>query len=187
MIILDKNYCRRCKKYHISTKKQNYCLSCARKIAIGQYNRWKDSQEFISTSFEDCYDKSHWSGFNKKKKYKKAIIKQILQKFPELSYLKSGTKAIDFENIKSDTCLYIVSDQNKEILKVGQSVNIKSRFTKYYNISKYPPFIFDVFCAETYEKQDLYEEKIRNYLEYLGYILPLDNTNGRLKYIKDFL
>ena len=32
-------------------------------------------------------------------------------------------------------------------------------------------------------KQDLYEAKLRNYLEYLGYILPEDNTGQRLKYI----
>jgi len=183
MLVTDLNYCQRCRKPNmLNRKKTNYCGKCSGKLGKNSYNRYASSETFISTSFVDCIDGPVWFGF-KNKKYSKTLIEQITNKFPNLKYIKSNTKTIEFKNLCNQPLIYLVSDNRKCLLKVGQTVNPVNRFSQYYNISEYKPIKFDLFIANNFIDQDLYESKVRNFLEFLGYSLPKDNTNARLKYI----
>lgn len=185
MIILDLNYCKRCRKPNLlsNPKRTNYCTKCACQIGKNIYNRYKSSQDFINTSFEDCVDSDCWLGFNKKKKYNKNLITKINERFINVQYLISDNKLSTFKNYINKPFLYLISDSKKELLKIGQTTNPSNRFSNYHNISIYKPIQFDLFLTNSFQEQDLYEDKIRNFLEFLGYLLPKDNTNSRLKYI----
>ena len=185
MIVTDLNYCQRCRKPNNNqyAHRTNYCTKCANSIGRNNYNRYLNSKIFIEHSFSDCIDELSWKGFNKHAKYKKSIIKQIKNKFPEIIYLKSSNSLKSFKCFINQPFLYLASDNKKELLKVGQTVNPYNRFAHYHKISINKPIYFDLFVTNNYLLQDLYENKLRNYLEFLGYILPADNTNNRLKYI----
>lgn len=186
IIVKDKNYCRRCRKYNISLENRtNYCQICKNLMIKKEknINRWSSSSEFVKTSFIDCVDKDFWHGFTDIK-YSKKLINILCNKFSEITHLISTSEKQKLKTYNKGNFLYLVSDGNKELLKVGQTQNVLSRLNHYYNISEYKPINYDIFITETYEQQDLYEEKIRNYLEYLGYKLPFDNTGLRLKYIE---
>lgn len=189
-IVQDKNYCRRCKKFHINTdnKRTNYCQTCKNKIALDNncFNRWYSSDSFIELSFIDCVEKNEWSGF-KDIKYNHNIINQITTKFSEVQYLISTNKRIDLKKYQKGNFIYLLSDSKSVLLKVGQTQNLINRFNHYHNATNNFPINYDIFLVETYEQQDLYEDKIRNYLEFLGYLLPLDNTGYRLKYISSVI
>jgi hypothetical protein len=185
-IVTDKNYCRRCRKKHNydGSPRTNYCLNCRNKIRLDEksFDRWYSSDVFIETSFVDCISSVNWSGF-KKIKYNRKLIQVITDKFPEVQHIVTTTQILNLKYIPNGNYLYLLSDQNKTLLKVGQTQNLTSRFRHYYNSSDALPICYDVFAVDSFEKQDLYEDKIRNLLEYLGYLLPLDNTGFRLKYI----
>lgn len=186
-IVYDLEYCRRCRKPHISKSysRTNYCTTCANEIAVNKsaFNRWASSNIFIELSFIDCIDSNNWPGFIDIK-YDSNIINKIILKFPKVKFHQSIYQIKDFLNVEDRRFLYLISDNQKELLKIGQTSNIIGRFNKYYNLSKNKPLKYDIFYVESFEEQDLYENKIRNYLEYLGYLLPKDNSNFRLKYIK---
>jgi hypothetical protein len=187
MIITDKQYCRRCRKYNQNTSKRtNYCTICQNKIAVNKqaFNRWQSSASFIETSFVDCIEGNCWNGF-KSIEYNLQIIDQIINKFPEIKYHTSTINKIEFKKYNQGNFIYFLSDNTNTILKVGQTQNLITRFNHYYDISKHLPIKYHVFSTETYDQQDLYEDKIRNYLEFLGYELPEDNTGLRLKYINN--
>jgi hypothetical protein len=132
-------------------------------------------------SFVDCYDDPEWEGFTDTKFYPD-LIKTIDRRFDSLNFLVTfyHNKKLP---VSSVNVVYLVSDADQNLLKVGQTSNVKSRFSRYYNLSKSSPLRYDIFTTETPEEQDLYEHKLRNYLEYLGFTLPLDNSGKRLKYI----
>jgi len=183
MIIEDDNYCRRCRvSNHVTTSRTNYCGPCSNLIHVDKnaFNKWLNAEVFINTSFKDCVDDSVWNGFTNVK-YKKDLIKKIINRFSNLSYINSIERASQFKQTSS-YFLYLVRDSQANLLKVGQTCNVSSRFRKYYNISQHKPITMDILSIDM-RKQDLYEAKLRNYLEYLGYILPEDNTGQRLKYI----
>jgi hypothetical protein len=185
MIIVDLNYCKRCRRQNTSSgrRKTNYCHKCLSKSGQNTYqNRYRSSDSFISTSFIDSVDGFPWSGFQNIK-YSESLIEQITDKFSGVKYVKSSYKLSEFTSLSNNPLLYLVSDTNKELLKIGQTVNPFNRFGHYHNISEHKPIKFDLFITANFEQQDLYEDKIRNYLEFLGYVLPKDNTNSRLKYI----
>jgi len=185
MIVTDANYCQKCRKPNKSPYMQrtNYCTKCASDIGNNFYNRYLDQKTFIENSFSDCVDGTIWKGFNNRIKYKKSLIKQIQSKFPEIVYIKSDTSLKSFKSFVNQPFLYLVSDKQKQLLKVGQTVNPYNRFAHYHDISTNKPINFDLFITHNYILQDLYENKLRNYLEFLGYLLPADNTNCRLKHI----
>ena len=155
-----------------------------RSIALKKdiFNRWHSSAAFINTSFADCIEGDHWNGFTDIK-FDSGLIDRLIDKFAGLNYIVSTCERKILKNYQNNNFLYLLSDNNYELLKIGQTQNLINRFNRYYNISTYKPIYYHVFYVETYEQQDLYEEKIRNYLEFLGYILPCDNTGLRLKYI----
>lgn len=185
-IVQDKNYCRRCKKFHISNnnKRTNYCQICKNKIAIDNncFNKWYSSESFVEMSFIDCIERDEWSGF-KDIKYDSTLVSKIIIKFPEIKHAISTNKRVDLKKYQKGNFIYLLSDNDSILLKVGQTQNLLNRFSHYYNATKNFPINYDIFLVDTYEKQDLYEDKIRNYLEFLGYLLPLDNTGYRLRYI----
>jgi hypothetical protein len=111
------------------------------------------------------------------------LIDQISNKFSDLSYCISTPERQKLKNYIGGNYLYLLSDEKCNLLKIGQTQNLINRFNRYYNASESKPIYYHVFSVDSYEKQDLYEDKIRNYLEFLGYVLPLDNTGSRLKYI----
>lgn len=184
------DYCRRCRKFHIAKPHSttNYCSNCCNAIASNKkaFNRWLSSDIFIELSFIDCIEKRKWDGF-KNIKYQPSIIKKIISKFSDVNYHQSISIVKDFISIDDVRFLYLVSDNEKNLLKVGQTSNIVSRFQQYYNLSQHKPLRYDIFYVNSFEQQDLYENKIRNYLEYLGYLLPKDNSHSRLKYIKELI
>lgn len=153
----------------------------------GKNNRWENSEEFMNTSFADCVDpEKPWKGF-RSIKYTSRLIKKITNQFPVVRYIKSSTDLRDFSGIDSICGLYIISDSEKTLLKVGQTVNPYGRFAAYYSLSKNKPIRYDLFSVENYELQNLYEDKIRNFMEYLGYMMPSDNTGKRLEQIESIL
>lgn len=184
--ITDKNYCRACRKFNLNqdSKRTNYCQKCKNDIALKKdvFDRWHSSASFINASFSDCIEGDNWNGFTDIK-FNLSLINQLINQFPGLNYLVSTCERKILKNYQKNNFLYLLSDNNHELLKIGQTQNLINRFNRYHNISIYKPIYYHVFNVETYEKQDLYEEKIRNYLEFLGYILPADNTGLRLKYI----
>lgn len=154
-------------------------------VGRNSYNRYIDSQTFMDTSFDDCVAQElTWKGFNTKIKYKKSLVQKITNKFPDIKYLKSDIYLKAFREFINRPFLYLVSDNKKQLLKIGQTVNPYNRFAHYHSISIHKPIRFDLFITINFELQNLYEDKLRNYLEFLGYLLPEDNTNCRLKYIK---
>lgn len=185
-IVNDKNYCRLCRKFNMNTdsNRTNYCQKCKNNIAINDntFNRWASSNSFIDTSFIDCVDSEEWHGF-KNIKFKKTLIHKLTTKFTELKYLISTAERQKIKNYTCNNFLYLLSDGQKNLLKIGQTQNLINRLNRYYNASKHKPIYYHIFVVDSYEKQDLYEDKIRNYLEFLGYLLPIDNTGFRLKYI----
>jgi hypothetical protein len=185
-IVQNKNYCRRCKKnnINISHNRTNYCNNCRNQIAINKqaFNKWYSSDSFIENSFTDCVDGSEWNGFTNIK-YDSSLISNILSKFPEVTHIISTYEKNKLQQYNKGNFIYLLSDNSGTLLKVGQTQNLINRFNKYYNISNNLPITYNVFSTKTYEEQDLYEDKIRNYLEFLGYLLPIDNTGLRLKYI----
>jgi hypothetical protein len=184
MIITDLNYCKRCRKPNLVSNKNrtNYCTKCAANIGRNPYTRYSSSSNFINTSFEDAIDGDYWNGFTKIK-YTKQIIQKIIDKFNNINHVISDNKLYKFKNFVNQPFLYLVSDGKKNLLKIGQTVNPFNRFSQYHNISEHKPIRFDLFSVGSFIEQDLYEDKLRNYLEFLGYLLPKDNTNCRLKYI----
>jgi|688.fasta_scaffold05842_14 hypothetical protein len=185
-IVKDKNYCRLCRQFNInaSNNRTNYCQKCKNNIAVKNdiFDRWSSSNVFISTSFIDCVDKKEWLGFTDVK-FNNMLIDQISNKFSDLSYCISTPERQKLKNYIGGNYLYLLSDEKCNLLKIGQTQNLINRFNRYYNASESKPIYYHVFSVDSYEKQDLYEDKIRNYLEFLGYVLPLDNTGSRLKYI----
>lgn len=187
MLIIDKQYCRRCRKYNLNTaNRTNYCVNCRNQISSNKqaFNRWQSSSSFIEMSFVDCVEGNSWHGFQNIK-YNPQIIDQIIRKFPDIKYHTSTINKIEFKKFNKGNYIYLLSDSINTLLKVGQTQNLISRFNHYYDISQYLPITYHVFSTETYEQQDLHEDKIRNYLEFLGYYLPADNTGLRLKYINN--
>jgi len=184
--IIDNNYCRICRQFNVNkySNRTNYCQKCKNNIALKKnvFNRWVSSKSFISTSFSDCVESSQWNGFSDIK-FDAGLIGQLVDKFPGLNYLVSSSERKILKNYQNNNFLYLLSDSNNVLLKVGQTQNLISRFDKYYNISTYKPIYYHIFNTPTYELQDLYEDKVRNYLEFLGYLLPNDNSGLRLKYI----
>lgn len=177
------DWCRLCKENfelsRISKQKTPYCSSCRSKISSKEFtfNKYGNKESFYEFSFKDVVDKD-WTGF-RNLGYDPHIISNITTKFSSLKYIcsfKYEQKAL-FSNL-GDKIIYLCS--NDTILKVGQTTNIKSRFHHYSYLGN-PNF--DIFEAQSWKEQDLYEHKLRNYLEFLGYRLPEDNTNCRLKYI----
>jgi hypothetical protein len=148
------------------------------------FNKYISPEVFASHSFEDAIGEEAWGGFTKIK-YNTKLIQKITTRFPDVIYQKSSKKVTDFKGLQSICGLYLVSDNKKNLLKVGQTVNPYSRFSCYYSISEHFPLRFDLFTTESYELQDLYEDKIRNFLEYLGYYLPADATSSRLKMLEE--
>ena len=185
MTVTDLDYCQRCRKpnRNLYMQRTNYCNKCINSIGRNVYNRYTNSKTFIEHSFIDCVEGESWKGFNKNIKYKTSLIKQIQKKFSQIVYLESNSSLKFFKSFINQPFLYLVSDSNKELLKIGQTVSPYNRFAHYHNISINKPIHFDLFVADNYLLQDLYENKLRNYLEFLGYILPVDNTNSRLKHI----
>lgn len=185
-IVQNSNYCRRCKKNNINIghNKTNYCTNCRNKIAIDKraFNKWHSSDSFIQNSFIDCVDSLEWNGFTQIK-YDSSLVNIILSKFSNLTHIISTHERDKLQSYKKGNFIYLLSDSNNILLKVGQTQNLINRLNKYYNISNFLPIKYDIFSTRTYEEQDLYEDKIRNYLEFLGYLLPADNTGLRLKYI----
>jgi hypothetical protein len=184
--VTDKNYCRLCRQFNFCQDKNrtNYCQKCKNKIALKKevFNRWESPKTFIDTSFSDCVDGEYWNGFTDIK-FDLNLINKLIDKFSDLNYLTSTSERKVLKNYKNGNFLYLLSDKNNELLKVGQTQNLINRFNRYYSISLEKPIYYHVFNVDTYDKQDLYEEKIRNYLEFLGFVLPVDNTGLRLKYI----
>lgn len=174
------NYCRRCRKFGdfcFSTSK--YCSDCHNAIGRGDgFNRYSD---FKAMSFVDCYDDPDWGGFTEIK-FHPDLVQTIGDRFDSLNFLVTFYHDKKFP-VDSTNVVYLVSDADQNLLKVGQTSNAKSRFSRYYNISGTSPLRYDIFTTETPEEQDLHEHKVRNYLEYLGFILPSDNSGKRLKYI----
>lgn len=175
------DYCRRCRKFgDFNFSNQKYCPECLNGIARGAgFNRYED---FKNMSFEDCYDQEEWGGF-RDVEYHVGIPDLISSRFTDLQYLTS----FDHDQrkpVNSDKVIYLISDSKSSLLKVGQTCNTKSRFIAYYDLSPCKPLRYDIFIAKTWYDQDLYEHKVRNYLEYLGFMLPLDNSGQRLKYIQ---
>jgi hypothetical protein len=185
-IVTDKNYCRLCRQININqhNNRTNYCQKCRNNIALKKeiFNRWNSSKTFIETSFSDCIDSDYWNGFTDIK-FNVNLINKLINKFSELNYLISTSERKILKNYQNSNFLNLLSDKNNELLKIGQTQNLINRLNRYYNISSNKPIYYHIFNVDTYDKQDLYEEKIRNYLEFLGYILPADNTGLRLKYI----
>jgi hypothetical protein len=186
-IIIDKNYCRLCRQFNINLDhhRTNYCQTCRNNIGSKKdiFNRWSSSHTFVSMSFADCIDKKQWAGFTDIKFHPK-LINKLINKFSELNYLISTSERKILKNYQNSNFLYLLSDKINELLKIGQTQNLVNRLNKYYNLSTNKPIYYHIFEVDTYEKQDLYEDKIRNYLEFLGYVLPADNTGFRLKYIR---
>ncbi len=175
-------YCRRCRRFGELNfpGRQKYCLSCRNKVANGaDFNRYRD---FKSMSFEDCYDEECWGGFSDIK-YSEDLLGLISHRFRDIEYVTSFYHT-NRETIDSNKIVYLVSDSEDTLLKVGQTVNTKTRFAAYFDLSSNQPLRYDIFVARTWDEQDLYEHKVRNYLEYLGFLLPEDNSGQRLKYIQ---
>lgn len=185
-IVTDKNYCRLCRQFNLNqdNSRTNYCQKCKNRIALKKevFNRWDSSKTFIDTSFADCIEGESWNGFTDIK-FNLDLINKLVNKFSDLNYLISTSERKALKNYQNGNFLYLLSDKKDELLKVGQTQNLINRLNRYYNISLNKPIYYHVFSVDTYDKQDLYEEKIRNYLEFLGFILPVDNTGLRLKYI----
>jgi len=175
------DYCRKCRKFgDFNISKQKYCPGCLNDIARGSgFNRYDD---FKNMSFEDCHDGEDWNGFSDIR-YDNDLINLISNKFPNLKYLTSFDHK-SRQIVDSDKVVYLVSDSDYTLLKVGQTCNVKSRFNCYYDLSISKPLKYDIFVADTWYDQDLYEHKVRNFLEYLGFILPKDNSGKRLEYIE---
>jgi hypothetical protein len=177
------DYCRRCRKF--LDLNRNYCRRCNNLIGRNKktqaFNKWRSSEVFIECSFEDCIDDTIWGGFQDIK-YDPKIVEQIDNRFEAVKYIKSFYRS-DKDKVDDGNILYLVSDANLELLKVGQTYNYKNRLSRYNTLFKNTPLRFDIFSVKTFPEMNLYEAKIRNYLEYLGYLLPQDNSGLRLKYI----
>jgi len=181
------DWCRICRKFYptrSSTYKRAtfYCTKCSSMISTNNnaFNRYLDSDTFLRKSFDDvCGDR--WLGF-KDVVYDDSIPILIEQKFPCVRLVVSFhlDKRKQYTSLFRDKSLYLCSNRN--ILKVGQTTNPASRLPHYYIFGN--PKI-DLFEVDTWELQDLMEHKIRNYLEYLGHLLPNDNSGNRLKYIQE--
>ena len=51
-------------------------------------------------------------------------------------------------------------------------------------VTKYnSEYYYDLFICRSWESQDLHEKKLRNYLEFIGFKLPMDAEDKRLEYI----
>lgn len=182
--------CARCRKYkNISEfgsrqsnkdKKSDYCATCDSKMRTKDgFNRYKDSDTFISLSFIDSIDGDKWHGFQSVK-WNDNIITNICSKYSDIYYICSFMLD-NRPNIDTyDKYIYILTNQQQEILKVGQTTNLFSRMNSYHYL---PNCKIHIFKTHTWELQDILERKIRNLLEFYGHKLPLDKSDNRHRYI----
>jgi len=183
------DYCRRCKSdvtEAYQNKTYKYCGGdlCRQSIKEYGYDKYANSDLFLLTSFDDCVD-GYWDGFKDIQHSGKVLISDILNRFSKLQYVTSFTHD-NRDKIESDKVLYIISDCNDIILKVGLTTSPTRNFRR-YSCYEDQPLRYDIFIVNSYEEQELYEKKIRNYLEYLGHFLPKDDSEKRLGYINNTL
>ena len=171
------DYCRCCKRYVIQNNRRNnkYCGACGVRNRDKRVNKYLNSENFIYESFEDCIDSESWGGF-RNIKYSTNIRESILKKFPKIKFYKTGK--IESRQKNEGILLYTLFTERYELLKVGQTTNTKTRFSKYNS-----EYYYDLFICRSWESQDLHEKKLRNYLEFIGFKLPMDAEDKRLDYI----
>lgn len=173
------DYCRCCKTFdkNVGKKRGKYCARCGSRNKDKRPNKYESSENFIYESFNDCIDSESWAGF-KNVKYSCDIKQDITSKFPEIKYCHTG-QIKDYKKTRG-IYLYTLYDQDYNLLKVGQTTNTTTRFIRYdKNLS------YDLFTCPSWDSQDLHEKKLRNYMEFIGFLLPMDLEDGRLKYIKE--
>lgn len=103
----------------------------------------------------------------------------------EINLEELEIKEIDFDFISKDAGIYFIFDKNKDIIYIGQSSSIKSRFNNHYNSSRWFVFIayyYSIFLINNSNKRLLLEtELIKKYN-------PICNNNSEVwikRYIND--